>query len=324
MNMKRVVCWSVSGVMLAISTMVSAQQYPTRPVRLIVPFAPGGSTDIMGRLIGQHLGESLGQQFVVDNRGGAGTKIGTEIAAKSGSDGHTLLLTNVAFAILPGLHGKRLPYDARRDFVPMTLIASQPTVLAAHPSFPAKTVPELIRLAREKPGQFSFASSGVGGIGHIAGEMFKLIAGVNLVHVPYKGGGPAVVDLMAGQVQLGFVGMPTAMAHAKAGRLKFIAVTDGKRAAATPDLPTVAEGGVKGYQAENWIGMMAPAGISPKLVTLLHAELTKVLQKGDVRSRLESAGFNVVGLPPSEFKALVERDIKAFAGVIEKANIRVN
>lgn len=324
MNVKRALFCSIAAAILATSAPAFAQQYPTRPVRLIVPFAPGGSTDIMGRLIGQHLGETLGQQFVVDNRGGAGTKIGTEIAAKAAPDGYTLLLTNVAFAILPGLHGKRLPYDARRDFVPMTLIASQPTVLAAHPSFPAKTVPELIRLAREKPGQFSFASSGVGGIGHIAGEMFKLMAGINLVHVPYKGGGPAVVDLMAGQVQLGFVGMPTAMAHAKAGRLKFIAVTDGKRAAATPDLPTVAEGGVKGYQAENWIGMMAPAGMSPKIVGLVHAELTKVLQKADVRSRLESAGFNVVGLPPGEFKAMVERDIKAFAGVIEKANIRVN
>lgn len=324
MNVKRVLCWSVSIVILATSTLVYAQQYPTRPVRLIVPFAPGGSTDIMGRLIGQHLAETLGQQFVVDNRGGAGTKIGTEIAAKAAPDGYTLLLTNVAFAILPGLHGKRLPYDAQRDFVPMTLIASQPTVLAAHPSFTARSVAELIRLAREKPGQFSFASSGIGGIGHIAGEMFKLMAGVDLVHVPYKGGGPAVVDLMAGQVQLGFVGMPTSMAHAKAGRLRLIAVTDGKRAPAAPEVPTVAEGGLKGYQAENWIGMMAPAGTSKAIIARVHDVLIRILQKPEVKTRLESSGFNVVGLSPGEFKALIERDIKAFAGVIEKANIRVN
>lgn len=324
MNARTLLCLLLSVPLLTAGGFALAQQYPVKPVRLIVPFAPGGSTDIMGRLIGQRLNDALGQQFVVDNRAGAGTMIGTEIAAKSAPDGYTLLLTNVAFAILPGLHGKRLPYDAQRDFVALSLIASQPTVLAVHPSLPVRTVPELIRLARQKPGQMSFASSGIGGIGHIAGELFKLMAGVSLTHVPYKGGGPAVVELMAGQVELGFVGMPTAMAQAKAGKLRFIAVTDGRRAAAEPGLPTVAEGGLPDYQAENWIGVLAPAATPQKIVLQVHDELMKVVQRPDVRERLETLGFNVLGLPPAEFKVLLERDLKTFARVIQDAKIRVN
>lgn len=324
MNARTLLCLLLSVPLLTAGGFALAQQYPVKPVRLIVPFAPGGSTDIMGRLIGQRLNDALGQQFVVDNRAGAGTMIGTEIAAKSAPDGYTLLLTNVAFAILPGLHGKRLPYDAQRDFVTLSLIASQPTVLAVHPSLPVRTVPELIGLARQKPGQMSFASSGIGGIGHIAGELFKLMAGVSLTHVPYKGGGPAVVELMAGQVELGFVGMPTAMAQAKAGKLRFIAVTDGRRAAAEPGLPTVAEGGLPDYQAENWIGVLAPAATPQKIVLQVHDELMKVVQRPDVRERLETLGFNVLGLPPAEFKVLLERDLKTFARVIQDAKIRVN
>lgn len=324
MNARTLLCLLLSVPLLTAGGFALAQQYPVKPVRLIVPFAPGGSTDIMGRLIGQRLNDALGQQFVVDNRAGAGTMIGTEIAAKSAPDGYTLLLTNVAFAILPGLHGKRLPYDAQRDFVALSLIASQPTVLAVHPSLPVRTVPELIGLARQKPGQMSFASSGIGGIGHIAGELFKLMAGVSLTHVPYKGGGPAVVELMAGQVELGFVGMPTAMAQAKAGKLRFIAVTDGRRAAAEPGLPTVAEGGLPDYQAENWIGVLAPAATPQKIVLQVHDELMKVVQRPDVRERLETLGFNVLGLPPAEFKVLLERDLKTFARVIQDAKIRVN
>lgn len=316
-------CWA-SVIILAMSGLASAQQYPVRPVRLIVPFAPGGSTDIMGRLIGQRLSESMGQQIVIDNRGGAGTLIGTEIAAQSAPDGYTLLLTNVAYAILPGLHGKKLPYDAHRDFVAMSLIAAQPTVLAVHPSLPVRSVADLIKLAKQKPGQLSFASSGIGGIGHIAGELFKLTAGVSMNHVPFRGGGPAVVALIAGQVELGFVGMPTAMAQAKAGRLRFIAVTDGRRAAAQPDLPTIAESGLKGFQVENWIGTLAPAGTPQAIIDQWHGDLMKILQRPDVREKLESLGFNVLGQPPAEFKMLIERDIKAFARVIQQANIHKN
>lgn len=324
MNTRGGLCLWFAVPILTWAGLASAQQYPAKPVRLIVPFAPGGSTDILGRLIGQRLSEALGQQIIVDNRGGAGTLIGTEIAAKSAPDGYTLLLTNVAFSILSGLHGKRMPYDSHRDFAAVTLIASQPTVLAAHPSLPVRTVQELIRLARQKPGQLSFATSGVGGIGHIAGEMFSLMAGVNLIHVPYKGGGPAVVDLIAGQVELGFVGMPTAMAQAKAGKLRFIAVTDGKRAAVEPNLPTVGESGVKGYQAENWIGMLAPAATAPKIIAQVHDEVIKILQRPEIKERLEALGFDVLGLSPAEFTTLLERDMKAFARVIQDAKIKVN
>lgn len=324
MNAKHVLCLAASIVMLAGTGIASAQQYPSRPLRMIVPFAPGGSTDIMGRLVGQRLGDALGQQIVVDNRGGAGTMIGTEIAAKSPPDGYTLLLTNVAFTINPGLHGKRLPYDPHRDFLPITLIASQPTVLAAHPSLPVRSVADLIKLARQKPGQLNFASSGTGGVGHIAGEMFKLLAGVDLIHVPYKGGGPAAVDLMAGQVMLAFIGMPTSMAHARAGKLRFLAVTDSKRAAAQPDLPTIAESGLSGYQVENWIGMLAPGGTPQNVVARVHDEVMKITQRPDVREKLESLGFDVLALGPAEFKSLLARDIESFSRVIAEAKIRVN
>lgn len=324
MNAKLVLCLATSIVMTAAAATAAAQSYPSKSVRMIVPFAPGGSTDIMGRLIGQRLGEALGQQIVVDNRGGAGTLIGTEIAAKSPPDGYTLLLTNVAFAINPGLHGKRLPYDPHRDFQPILLIASQPTVLAVHPSLPVRSVAELIRLARQKPGQLNFASSGTGGVGHIAGEMFKLMAGVDLIHVPYKGGGPAVVDLVTGQVMLAFIGMPTSMAHAKAGKVRFLAVTDSKRAAAQPDLPTIAESGLNGYQVENWIGMLAPGGVPQNIVARVHDEVKKITLRSDVKERLESLGFDVLGLGPAEFKSLLTRDIQAFSRVITEARIPAN
>ena len=324
MNTRSMLRLGVAGLQLTVCGLAAAQQYPAKAVRMIVPFAPGGSTDIMGRLVGQRLSDALGQQFVIDNRGGAGTLIGTDLAAKAPPDGYTLLLTNVAFSILPGLHGARMPYDAQRDFAAITLVASQPTVIAAHPSLPARTVPELIRLAKQKPGQLSFASSGVGGIGHIAGEMFNLMAGVNLIHVPYKGGGPAVIDVIAGQVELGFFGMPTAMAQAKAGKLRFIAVTDGKRAAAEPNVPTVAEAGLKGYGAENWIGMLAPAATPPKIIAQVHDEVLKILQRPDIKEKLAGLGFDVLGLSPTEFKALLERDLKSFARVIQEAKIKVN
>lgn len=324
MYAKLVLCLATSIVMTAAAATAAAQSYPSKSVRMIVPFAPGGSTDIMGRLIGQRLGEALGQQIVIDNRGGAGTLIGTEIAAKSPPDGYTLLLTNVAFAINPGLHGKRLPYDPLRDFQAILLIASQPTVLAVHPSLPVRSVAELIRLARQKPGQLNFASSGTGGVGHIAGEMFKLMAGVDLIHVPYKGGGPAVVDLVTGQVMLAFIGMPTSMAHARAGKVRFLAVTDSKRAAAQPDLPTIAEGGLNGYQVENWIGMLAPGGVPQNVVARVHDEVRKITQRSDVKERLESLGFDVLGLGPAEFKSLLTRDIQAFSRVIAEARIPAN
>lgn len=310
--------------MLCLVAGAGAQQYPGKPVRLIVPFAPGGSTDIMARLLGQKLGDILGQQIVVDNRGGAGTMIGTEIAAKSAPDGYTLLITNIAYSINPGLHGKKLPYDPHRDFAPIVLLASQPTVLAAHPSLPARSVSDLIRLAKRKPGELTFASAGMGSVGHIAGEMFKLATGVDMIHVPYKGGGPAVIDLIAGQVMLAFIGMPTSMAHAKAGKVRLVAVTDGKRAGAAPSVPTIAESGVADYRIENWIGMLAPAHTPQDIIARLHAEIAKVLQQPDIREKLASQGFEILGSNPAEFKSLLTRDIETFSQVIRQANIRLN
>ncbi|MBX9812534.1 MAG: tripartite tricarboxylate transporter substrate binding protein [Burkholderiales bacterium] len=310
--------------MLCSAAGAGAQQYPGKPVRLIVPFAPGGSTDIMARLLGQRLGDALGQQIVVDNRGGAGTMIGTEIAAKSASDGYTLLVTNIAYAINPGLHSKKLSYDPHRDFAPITLLASQPTVLAVHPSLPVRSVSDLVKLAKQKPGGLTFASAGTGSVGHIAGEMFKLATGVDMIHVPYKGGGPAVIDLVAGQVVVAFIGMPTTMTHAKAGKVRIIAVTDGKRPSAEPRVPTIAESGVADYQIDNWIGMLAPAGTPHDIIARLHGEIARILQQSDIREKLASQGFEVVGSSPAEFKSLLVRDIEKFSQVIRQANIRLN
>lgn len=322
MDMKRqILRFIIAVALLAVAGAAGAQQYPLKPVRLIVPFAPGGSTDIMARLLGQKLGEALGQQILVDNRGGAGTLIGTELAARAAPDGYTLLITNIAFALNPGLHGKKLPYDPLRDFAPITLVASQPTVLAVHPSLPVKTVGDLIKLAKQKPGELSFASAGIGSVGHIAGEMFKAAAGVNLIHVPYKGGGPAVVDLMSGQVFIAFIGMPTAMGYAKAGKLRFVAVTDANRVSAAPSVPTMAQAGLPGYHVDNWIGMFAPAKTPPPIIAKLYDEIAKVLQQPAVREKLAAQGFEIIGSRPADFADYVKADVEKYIKVISSAGI---
>ena len=318
----RAFCIAIASVCFA--PFAGAQSYPEKAVRLIVPFAPGGSTDIMARLLGARLSEPLRQPVIVDNRGGAGTLVGTEIAARTPPDGYTLLMTNIAFSLNPGLHGKKLPYDPVRDFAAITLIASQPTVLAVHPSLPVKTVADLVRLAKQKPGELSFASSGIGGVGHIAGEMFKTATGTKLIHVPYKGGGPAVIDLVTGQVMVAFIGMPTAMAHAKAGKIRFVAVTDGRSASAAPDVPTIAQAGIAGFRVDNWIGLFAPAQTPQNIVARLHEEVLRVLKQDTVREKLAAQGFEIIGSTPTEFAALVKSDIDKYTKVIESAAIRAD
>ncbi len=298
----------------------AAQPYPTKPVRLIVPFAPGGGTDIMARTLSQKLVELWGQQIVVDNRGGAGTVIGTELTVRSPADGYTLMLANIAMALNPGLREK-LPYDALRDLAPVILIASQPSAVAVNPTVPAKTVKELIKLA--KADKLSFASSGIGGVGHIGGEMFRIAIGADMVHVPYKGGGPAAVDLMAGQVPVAFISLPTVTPHARNGRLRIVAITDSARSAAAPDIPTVSET-VKGYAVDNWIGMLAPAKVPGEIITRLNGDVLKLIGQADMKQRLTDQGFDVRGSSPGEFGEVIRSDIEKYTKVIRQAGIKAN
>ena len=298
----------------------AAQPYPTKPVRLIVPFAPGGGTDIMARTLSQKLVELWRQQIVVDNRGGAGTVIGTELTVRSPADGYTLMLANIAMALNPGLREK-LPYDALRDLAPVILIASQPSAVAVNPTVPAKTVKELIKLA--KADKLSFASSGIGGVGHIGGEMFRIAIGADMVHVPYKGGGPAAVDLMAGQVPVAFISLPTVTPHARNGRLRIVAITDSARSAAAPDIPTVSET-VKGYAVDNWIGMLAPAKVPGEIITRLNGDVLKLIGQADMKQRLTDQGFDVRGSSPGEFGEVIRSDIEKYTKVIRQAGIKAN
>lgn len=301
---------------------VAAQTYPTKPVRLIVPFVAGGSSDTIARVLGQSLTKAWGQQIVIDNRPGAGTIIGTELAAKAPADGHTLMTANIAFALNYGLR-KKLPYDTLKDFTPIILLASQPTALVALPTFPAKSLAELIALAKSKPAAISYGSSGLGTIGHIAGELLKMMAGINLTHVAYKGGGQLVTDVIGGQIPLGIMGLPPAMPHIKAGRLKAIALTDGKRAAALPDLPTVGET-VPGFEVNNWIGILAPTGIPGSILGKINTDINRVLEIPEVKERLSVLGFEIQGGTPREFRELVASDARKYQRVIKDAGIQPN
>ncbi len=298
----------------------AAQPYPAKPVRMIVPFAPGGGTDIMARTLSHRLVELWGQQVVVDNRGGAGTVIGTELAVRSPADGYTVMLANIALALNPGLR-TNLPYDALRDLAPVILIASQPSAVAVNPSVPVKTVQELVTLAKSK--SLSFASSGTGGVGHIGGEMFRIAIGADMVHVPYKGGGPAAVDLMAGQVPVAFISLPTVTPHARNGKIRIVAITDSARSAAAPDIPTVSET-VKGYSVDNWIGMLVPAGVPKEIVAKLNADILKLVGQDEMKQRLASQGFDVRGGSPGQFGAVIRADIEKYTKVIRQAGIKAN
>jgi len=265
-------------VLAALSPVAAAQNYPTKPIRLVVPFPAGGTTDILARAAAQKLSEALGQQVVVDNRPGAGGNIGADIVAKSAPDGYTLLMGTVGtHAINPSLYTK-MPYDHFKDFVPVVLVAGVPNVLVVTPSLPVNSVQDLIKLAKEKPGQINFASSGSGTSIHLSGELFKTMTGVEMTHVPYKGSSPALTDLMGGQVQLMFDNLPSALPQIKGGKLRAIAVTSTKRAPALPDIPTMAESGLPGFEASSWFGVLAPAGTPPAVVTRINTEINKWLQ----------------------------------------------
>jgi len=306
---------------LAISA-AHAEVYPSKPVRMIVAYPPGGGTDIVGRMVAQKLGEALGQPVVVENRGGASGNIGTELAARAVPDGYTVLMGNVAPNAINVSLFRNLPYDPVADFAPVTLVASTPNILVVHPTTPARTVKEVIALAKAKPGALNFASAGVGSSSHLAGELFRILAGADIVHVPYKGAGPAMVDVLSGQVQLYFATMPAAMPHVKSGRLAPVAVTSARRSQALPGLPTIAESGVSGYEASTWYGLLAPARTPGAAVARLHEGVVKILADAAVREKLADQGFEPVGDSPGEFAAYIKSEIAKWGKVIRDAGIR--
>jgi tripartite-type tricarboxylate transporter receptor subunit TctC len=297
--------------------------YPTKPIRMIVGFAPGGGTDTTARAISIKLGESLGQQMIVDNRAGAAGNIATELVAKAAPDGYTILLgTIAALAINPSLYRTKLPFDSVRDFAPIIQAVDSTNILSLHPSVPAANVKELIALAKNKP--LNYGSSGVGGTGHLAGELFNSMAGTKMTHIPYKGGGPAMIDLVGGQVQLVFATAASAVPQIKAGKIKGIAVTTIKRAALMPNIPTIAESGLPGFDANNWYGLLAPAKTPRPIIMRLNAEVTKVLAMPDVKDFLFNQGLDPAPGTPEQFGAYIKSEITKWAKVVKDSGARAD
>ena len=295
--------------------------YPAKQIRVIVPFPAGGPTDAIARAIGQKLSETWGQPVIVDNRPGAGGNIGTELAAKSPADGYTLFIGTVANAINQSLFAK-LPFDFVRDFAPVTQNYVTGLILAVHPSLPAHSVKELIALAKAHPGQLSYASSGVGGTPHLAGELFNSMAGVKMVHVPYKGSAPAMADLLGGHIQLTFDNMLTVLPQVKAGKLRGLAVTMTTRSPLAPELPTVAEAGLKGFEVKSWNGVVVPTGTPKEIIARLNGEIVRILRQPDLREKFLVQGVELVPTTPEEFGAFIKQDIAKWAKVIQLSGAR--
>jgi tripartite-type tricarboxylate transporter receptor subunit TctC len=309
-------------VVFAVAASICAAAYPERPIRLVVPAAAGGAIDVVGRIVGLKLGEQLGQTIVIDNRGGANNIIGTEIAARSPPDGYTLLITAGAHTINPAVY-RKLPYDALRDFTPISHIAnSGGLVIVVHPSFGARTLQQLIDMARASPGKIAYGSAGFGNSTHIAGEMFQVMAGVKLIHVPYKGAGPAVNDLLGGQIPLMFGPSPVVVPMVQAGRLRPLAFTGLKRSSQLPDVPTVDEAGVKGYENSGWYGMYGPRGVPKAIVARLNAALVAIVKMPDTRERFAALNLEPVGSSPEQFAQFLKDDLEKYARIAKAAGIK--
>ena len=308
---------------LAACAQTLAQGYPAGPVRVIVPFPPGGGVDGAGRLISQKLTEALGRQFVVDNRPGANGMIGSELAARSPKDGYTLMVNGANFVTTPSLYAKAT-YDPVKDFTPVSLVALAPNVLVVHPSLPAKSVKELIALARARPGQVNFAGSGSGSTPHLAAELFNTLANVKMVHVPYRGTGPAIVGLMSGEASVMFMPTTNAVPMVKAGRLRALAVTTQNRVAAMPGLPTVTESGLKDYESSQWYGVLAPAGTPDDVINLLNGQIVKIMHGADMKQRLNEEGVLAVGSTRAEFASHIKVEIAKWAKVIKQSGARID
>jgi tripartite-type tricarboxylate transporter receptor subunit TctC len=311
---------TIAGLLLALTASAVAQDYPTKPVRLIVPFPPGGSNDVVGRMIALQLSDRLGKQVVVDNRGGAGGVLGTEIAANSMPDGYTLLVISLAHAVSPWLY--KLNYDPIKSFVPVSILASGPNVLVVHPDLPVHSVRELIALAKQKPGELNYASAGIGSFQHMGGELFKLTAGVDIVHVPYKGGGPAMTDVLGGHTKIMFSSLVQTSGFVLNGQLRALGTGGSHRSSVLPDVPTIAEAGLTGYEANNWWGVMAPAGTPPAIVEKLHNEIAAVQNSEQTKKQFATEGAEIVQMGSAEFGAFVASEITKWERVVKEGGIK--
>lgn len=305
------------------ASMACAQTYPNRPVRLIVPYPPGGPVDILGRTVAQKLAESLGQNVLVDNRAGASGIVGTEVAAKAPPNGYTLVVAAMTLTIQHTLYPK-LPYDLSKDFTAIASVAGGPLVLVIHPSVPVKNVKELIAFARARPGQLNYASPGSGSASHLSGEMLKTMAGIQVVHVPYKGGAPAVADLLGGHVTFMFNTISTALPHVRSGRLRGLGVTSALRSRAAPEIPTIAEAGVPGFESGTWYGITGPAGIPQNIVARLNAEINKSLEAPDMKEHIAGMGLETMGGTPERFAALIRDETVKWAKVVKASGARAD
>jgi tripartite-type tricarboxylate transporter receptor subunit TctC len=297
-----------------------AQDYPNRPVRLVVPFPPGGINDIVARVIAQHLGEKLGKQVIVDNRGGAGGVVGSEIVANAPKDGHTLLIVSLASAVNPWLY--TLPYDPLKSFAPVAMLVAAPNVVTVNPGLPVHNIKEFVALAKSKPGELQYASSGVGTFLHLAGELFKIEAGVDILHIPFRGAGPALIDVVAGNTKIAFGSVTSSIGHIRGGKLKALGVGSATRSPTLPDVPTVIEAGVPGYQAANWIGVVAPAGTPEPIVERLHKEIAAILGTPEVQKQFALQGADIVHMSTAEFAAFSVAEIVKWGRVVKQAGIK--
>jgi tripartite-type tricarboxylate transporter receptor subunit TctC len=324
-NRSRQICALACGLIaIGAHTSVAAQTYPQKPIRLVVGVPAGGTTDVVARLVGQKLGEQFAQQVVIENRGGAGGNIGAELVAKAPPDGYTLFLATIGtMTINPSLYSK-MPFDTLRDFAAISQLTSMPQLLVVHPSVPVKNVKELIAYAKARPGQLNFASGGSGTAIHLAGELFKTMAGVEMVHVAYKGGGPAMTDLIGGQVSVMFDQILTALPHVQTGKLRGLAVTTGKRSPAAPQIPTISEAALPGYSVTTWHGLLAPAGTPREIVNRLSTETAKALQSPDIRDLFAAQGVDPVSSTPEQFAAMMKSELDKWRKVIAASGTKID
>jgi tripartite-type tricarboxylate transporter receptor subunit TctC len=319
--LSRLTTTTTAALLLALSSAALADDYPNRPVRLIIPFPPGGSNDVVGRMVAAQLSQKLGQQVFVDNRGGAGGVIGTEACATAAPDGYTLCVISIAHAVNPSLH--QLNYDPVKSFTPIAIFATGPNVLAINPTLPVTTVKGLITLAKQKPGELNYASAGVGSFQHLGGELFKLLAGVDIVHVPYKGGGPAMQDVISGHVKIMFSSLIQTTPFIQSGQLKALGTGGAKRSPVLPDVPTIAEAGVDGYVADNWWGLVAPADLPSAMVEKLHAATEASLKAPDLQAQFAREGASTIEMSTADFGEYIQKEIAKWSRVVKEAKMSV-
>lgn len=301
-----------------------AQQYPVKPVRMVVPSAPGSGPDLIARVVAQKLTEALGRSVVTDPRPGAGGSLGADIVAKSPADGYTLIMGSAGSHSVNSALYPKLSYDAVKDFAPISLVSTAPNILIVHPSLPVKTVKDLVALAKAKPGELTFGSGGNGSTAHLSGELFRVLAKANMVHVPFKGAPAAAIGVMTGEISMGIINLPPALPHVKSGKLKALGVSTEKRSSAVPDIPTIAEAGLPGYEAGTWYGLLAPAGTPNDILVRLNTELVKGLRSDDMKKRIAAEGGDIVGSTPEEFTVVIKRDIEKWTRVVNASGAKAN